>query len=799
MRRRVLAAIAAACWVAIPVTAQETQDKDKPQKDEQPSHTKVEGEKVTAEETVVVSASKVESTLINAPATLSVITSDTIEAGSGQNYGDLLRTVPGVNVIQMSARDINITSRQSTSTLSSSQLALLDGRSIYLDFFGLILWDFVPTDPDQIKQIEVVRGPASAVWGANALTGLVNIITKSPREAVGNNLSLTGGLFNRPSSTLQDDGNGYTYGGNVSIARAPNDRISWRLTAGYFNSDPYARPEGTAGGCPLNTKCVPHPLTPAGQEGDFLTGGAPLLVQGPNGPAGTTYKNTSTSQPKVDLRLDQDLANGARLTYEGGYAGSSGIIHTGIGPFDIDNGSYMAYGKVNFSKGALKINGFANFLDAKAPNLLFVDPATLQPVRLNFKTQTYDFEIGHSQTVASHHILSYGGNARRNNFDISLAPHAEDRNEFGAYFQDEIFYDKFRLAIGGRVDKFGNIDSAVFSPRITAMFKPTPDQSIRVSFNRAFRSPSVINNYLDQNIFLTSPLITPLVPLAPVAALFGQPELANALRYPFELVVRNTGNTGLKEESLNAYEIAYTGTFNKRTTLGLALYRNDSNDSINFTRIIPTAANPNGLPGFDVYTPANAPSVIGINTQGVPVPGSLVPFLEQLRRLGFPVGNPLPRTVSNYLNLSGLRQEGLEASINHDFGDGFSLYANYSYQKTPKLLTPDTGQIAYPISEVGIPAKNRFNAAVNMNTKRYIGSLGVNYADKAFWTDVLSAEYDAYTDSYAMVNAAFGVKWAEGKYTTSIKGNNIFNDHVQQHSFGDVLQRAIFLELRARF
>ena len=101
-----------------------------------------------------------------------------------------------------------MTSRQGTSTLSNSQLALLDGRSIYLDFFGLILWDFVPTNPEEIKQIEVVRGPASAVWGANALTGVVNIITKTPREAAGTTVTLTGGGFTRDagSTTGEDTG-----------------------------------------------------------------------------------------------------------------------------------------------------------------------------------------------------------------------------------------------------------------------------------------------------------------------------------------------------------------------------------------------------------------------------------------------------------------------------------------------------------------------------------------------------------------------------------------------------------------
>src|SRR5206468_4979587 len=148
-------------------------------------------------DTVVVSASKSDTALIDAPVTMSVVTAETLKSTAATNYGDLMRAVPGVNVIQLSARDINITSRQATSTLSNTQLVLLDGRSVYLDFFGLVLWDFLPTNLSDIKQIEVIRGPASVVWGANALTGVVNIITKSPREAQGTNVTLTAGMFSR--------------------------------------------------------------------------------------------------------------------------------------------------------------------------------------------------------------------------------------------------------------------------------------------------------------------------------------------------------------------------------------------------------------------------------------------------------------------------------------------------------------------------------------------------------------------------------------------------------------------------
>ena len=83
------------------------------------------------------------------------------------------------------------------------------------------------------------------------------------------------------------------------------------------------------------------------------------------------------------------------------------------------------------------------------------------------------------------------------------------------------------------------------------------------------------------------------------------------------------------------------------------------------------------------------------------------------------------------------------------------------------MLDADSGQIRYPIDEVGMPAKNRFNAGLNWNSKRFLGSVSLNYSDKAFWTDVLSAAYHGSTDSYTMVNASFGVKWADGKVITS--------------------------------
>ncbi|RPH60280.1 MAG: TonB-dependent receptor, partial [Acidobacteria bacterium] len=569
-------------------------------------------------EVVVVSASRVESTLLNAPATMTVLPGTDLAVSPAQNYGDLLRSVPGMNVVQLSARDVNLTSRQATSTLATSQLTLLDGRSIYLDFFGLILWDFLPTNPNDIKQIEVVRGPASAVWGANALTGVVNIITKSPRETPGaTNVTLNAGWFNRDAGSTVGRGVGATFGASVSTSQVANDRWSYRLSAGYFNSDPFARPVG-------QIPVIPDPRDPTGQT----TVGGAFYPADTTGPLGTAYENTGTSQPKFDARVDQELTN-ARVTYAGGVAGTEGTIYTGIGPFDIQPGSVMAYGKMGYTRGALKFGVFLNVVDAEAPNLLVPDPTTRAPLQLNFKSQTYDVEVGHSTVLGGRHALSYGGNYRRNNFDITLAPAAEDRNEIGGYVQDEIFVNRWRFSLGARVDKFGNIEDAVFSPRLSAIFQPTADHSLRVSFNRAFRSPSTINNYL--NIALVAPVN--LSALSPLLAAF--PLVVKAVGS--ELPIGTTPQAPLREESLTAYEFAYTGVVRDRTTVGVAFYINDMDDNINFVTLPPS---------LDPYTAANPPP-------GWPLPPATLTLLGQL-------GIFLPRTGFTYLNLGPTRQKGVE-------------------------------------------------------------------------------------------------------------------------------------------
>jgi len=670
-------------------------------------------------ETVVVTASKVETRIVDAPAAVSVIGSEFIENSGAQSYGDLIRSVPGANVAQTSARDINITSRGATSTLSTTQLALLDGRTIYQDFFGFVGWDFLPIDTSEIAQIEVINGPASAVWGPNAMTGVINIITKTPRELDGTAVTLGFGAVNR--SAGQDLDTGTSYHVNVRHAQVLNERWAFKVSGGVFGMDALARHVGRV------------PVVDDPERG--RTGGGEY-------PA---YTNAGTTQPKFDARVDYDHPDGRqKIIFAGGIAGTQGIMHTGIGPFDIQSGTVMGYGKVNYQRDNLRVNFFTNILDGDAPALLAIGPDG-QPINFLFHNNTYDVELGNSQILGTKHLINYGGNFRYNTFALSIAPGGDSRTEGGFYIQDEIFLsDHFRWLVGGRVDGFSVIDKFVFSPRTTFMIKPTPDHTFRVSYNQAFRAPSFVNSFLDVTIL-------------------QQVQLPGIGQFIFP--IRADGNTDLNEEKMTAYEVGYTGTFGGRHTVSAAFYINDTTDNIFFTT-------------SGVYTSDNPPP-------GWPLPPQVLDILAAQ-------GVFLPSQLT-YLNFEGVRDKGIELGLNSRFTRDLSMFVNYSWQAEPVPDNPDD------FAEFNIPPANRFNVGVNYDTGTWFGNLNLNFTDSAFWTDVLDARFHGPTESYTMLNGGVGIRLIEQKMTVSLKFTNLNNANSQQHVFGDILKRQVLGEVKFNF
>ena len=714
------AALGITCVIALSVSAVHAQEPAPPPA---PPQEPQQEEPVRIEENVVVSATKVEQQLINAPATVTVIGPRTLDVSASQNYADILRNVPGVNITQVSARDVNITPRGSTGTLSTSQLAVLDGRSLYQDFFGFVMWDFMPVNLNELKRIEVIRGPASAIWGANAMSGVINVISKTPREMLGTSFAVGVGTFDTSTGAADDD-SGMLWYLNGTHAGVITDKASFKVSAGYYTQDPFARPTGAI----------------------------------PNG--GTTqfpaYENQGTQQPKVDGRLDYSLDNGGYMTFSGGYSGTEGIMHSGIGPFDIESGSWMGYAKGNYTKNAFRLQAFFNTLDGDAAQLLTRGPGGA-PITFLFNTKTFDVEAGNVTTIGRN-VITYGGNLRHNAFDLSIAPDADSRTEGGFYAQDEIFVNEvLRLVIGARADKFSSIDGVVISPRAAVLIKPVPDHSFRVSFNRAFRAPSAVNNHIDLTIAEPLPFGAINPALAPLGVFF--------------VPIRVTGNEDLQEERLDAFEVGYTGYVGGRTTLSAAWYRNTVKDQILFTQTGAYGITP-PPPGF--------PAQVG------PFPGAV------LWGGLYQAGVRFPSSYS-YQNFGTMTQQGIELGVDTAVNDNVNAYVNYSWQGEPD---PED----FDISELNIPSEHRFNAGFNFIVSRFLGSLGVSYASEAFWQDVLDARYHGETDAYTLVNGSLGVRFgARDRLQLMLKGTNLANEDIQQHIFGDIIKRQFAAELRVNF
>ena len=663
---------------------------------------------------VVIVASKLEEKLLNAPATVSVLGEDVIGALPTQSVPDLLRLVPGLNTVQASARDVNVTSRAATGTLSDSLLVLLDGRSIYQDFFGFVAWDFLPVDTSEIKQIEVIRGPASAVWGANAMTGVVNVISKTPREMQGTSVTIRFGQFDRSRAGGPFDGGGL-FSVHAMHAEATSSRFAYKVSAGLLTQEPFLRPTGL----------VPGSQTPY--------------------PA---FQNRGTTQPKLDARADYDMADGRqKIILAGGIAGTEGIILTGLGPLDVQRGSTLKYGRMTYTRGRLKLQGFVNALDGEAPSVL-QRGLNGRPLDFGFENQTYDVEFSNSHVLGARqlddpnagHVLSYGGNYRYNNFDLSFAPRGASRDEGGVYAQDEIVLsNRYRWIVGARIDRFDVLQKAVVSPRTAFLIKPRASQTIRFSFNRAFRAPSFVNSFLDTTFL-------------------NEADLGPAGRFQFSTVA--VGNEQLRPEGLTAYEAGYIGGFG-RTTLGAAIYLYRTKNTILFTQ-------------SDSYTSSAPPP-------GWPIAPA---FLDRLEA----EGRGLPSRFT-YLNFNRITDRGVEVSADVRVTAATSAFANYTWQA-------DSEPRGFDISELNLSPTHRINAGVNIARGRYFGTLRGSFVDSAFWQD---AGYPGRTDAYTLVDGGFGVHSTDRVMTVGVRGTNLLNNAVQQHVFGDVIRRTVTGEVRFQF
>src|SRR5580692_11670538 len=183
--------------------------------------------------TKVTSVSKKEQKMSQVAAAIFVINQEDIRRSGALNIPDLLRMVPGLDVAQINANTWAISARGFNHQFADKLLVLIDGRAVYTPTDGGVNWDTQDVPLQDIERIEVIRGPGATVWGANAVDGVINIITKKAEDTQGGLVTGGGGTLAEEFGTLQ-------YGGRKGDT-------SYRVFLKYLNDDHLADLNGENG------------------------------------------------------------------------------------------------------------------------------------------------------------------------------------------------------------------------------------------------------------------------------------------------------------------------------------------------------------------------------------------------------------------------------------------------------------------------------------------------------------------------------------------------------------------------
>jgi iron complex outermembrane recepter protein len=243
----------------------------------------------------VTSVSKKEEKISRAAAAVFVITSEDIRRSGATNIPDVLRMVPGVDVAQINAFTWAISARGLNGEFANQLLVLLDGRSVYTPTTGGVFWDVVDVPLEDIERIEVIRGPGGSIWGANAVNGVINIITKKAGDTKGGLVSGGGGNIDQGFGTLQ-------YGGSLG------SKTAYRIYSKYLNQDHDPSVGGQNGGDGW------HLLEGGFRADSTLSANDALSVEGGmytgrEGDPVTTLPSVTSPEP-VDAELNVNVSGG---------------------------------------------------------------------------------------------------------------------------------------------------------------------------------------------------------------------------------------------------------------------------------------------------------------------------------------------------------------------------------------------------------------------------------------------------------------------------------------------------------
>jgi iron complex outermembrane recepter protein len=394
---------------------------------------------------VVVTAGRREQKLIDVPFAISVVTADDIRASGARSIPDALRLVPGVDVADLSFGVAAVSPRGFHGFLSNQVLVLVDGREIFDALFGGTLWGSWPFQLEDIDRIEVIRGPGGVTWGANAVNGVINIITKDPSEQLGLTLTSSGGSR---GTIKQHFGFGLQEG-----------KIRLRISGEYESSDGFAE-----GGSLLRKL-----------EDDYKSG-------------------------RLSLHLIYDRDDSNVLTFSAG----SAVVDGGYPPTPLagfgqtrNSGSQASYIMGTWEHrttddDTFKLTGFVNDFQV-SPGLAQID----------YRYQQLGFQATRTVVTDDGHTWTSGIDTRVDLLDVGnsdpslLTKEFISTGIFGVYLQDEWrFAPGWTLSLGGRFDYelYGVLEP---SARASLSYAISDESVVYGAVSRAFHSPTAAGRFLN--------------------------------------------------------------------------------------------------------------------------------------------------------------------------------------------------------------------------------------------------------------------------------------------------------------
>ena len=413
---------------------------------------------------ISVTASRRPEKVLEAPADVYVLDAAQIEARPVLTVAEHLKSIPAVDVISSGLNTANVVVRGFNNIFSGRLLTLVDNRIARVPSLRVNAYQLIPLINEDIERIEVVLGPGSALYGPNSANGVFHVLTKSPIGSEGTTVNVGGGERS-------------VFIGSFRHAGSVNDKFGYKFSAQFYQGNDFKttdlfEPDSVV-------KFLPTPDGPIPQ-GDLVSNARDFDVE----------------RVGFDGRLDFRPSDDLTVIFSGGFNQASNIELTGLGAAQaIDFKSTFLQARLNYKD--LFVQGFVNTSDAGDTFIRRTGQLIIDKSKLLVGQIQHGIELGEKQR------FTYGFDAllTRPDTEGTINGRNEDDdeiNEFGLYLQSETkISEKLKFVAAARVDDHSELEDPVFSPRAAFVFKPDVNQSFRLTFNRAFSTPTTNNLFLD--------------------------------------------------------------------------------------------------------------------------------------------------------------------------------------------------------------------------------------------------------------------------------------------------------------